>query len=503
MTLAAQLRQIRAELAASVRGVGASTFDAQAEIDSLLRSLDQGAVSTEKASTLRSFVGESIFEAIERYGWSPAPRDLHLVHRWVVAGLSARIAELTEAHESVARVDERLRIILPNARINVVEIDRDLRICWMYDARRIDAGRELIGLSLREIDEPVFAEMMATIVERVIRTGCGERAEFSPPNDRRPEFAFAKAPDHVLAAFEPIRDASGAISRVLVAATEVTELKQAQLELAQSVAFREQMLAILAHDLRNPLSSVLGLARLYARNEQVLPSARRAFAQIDLSSQRMVELIATLLDFSAIRFGQALPVSRVDCALDDTARAVVDELRGAEPERIIELRIDGSTRGHWDTARLAQVMSNLVGNALAHGAAHEPVRMCIDGSDQRVLLRVENRGPVIPAERLPTLFEPFRRGDSDAAPRGLGLGLYIVREIVKAHGGEISVESSVAGGTVFSVDLPRFSLHEGAPPPGSGAAAIPGEKQSLYRADSSNRLSNRAPTEPALQAARA
>jgi signal transduction histidine kinase len=204
------------------------------------------------------------------------------------------------------------------------------------------------------------------------------------------------------------------------------------------------------------LSSVLALARLYAGNDAVPTNVRRALSHIDIASQRMVELIGTLLDFSLARSGQALPITRVDGDLSDAARAAVEELRSATPDRAIDLHVQGDTRGAWDAARMAQIVSNLVGNALAHGDPREPVRVDLEGDDGRVTLRVGNRGPVIAPELIPNIFEPFRRGgDPSARPRGLGLGLYIVREVVHAHEGTIRVESTVERGTVFTATLPR------------------------------------------------
>ncbi len=442
------LRRSRPEIVALAHAKGGSGQDVARELDALLSQLEHGVTEAPPATTLRRAVGDGVFDWIERSGVVVTPRELRVVHQWVLAGVTARIEELEASRRADARTAERLRFILPNARIMVAEIDRELCFRWFYDPRQFPEGVEMIGRKVRDYGDPVFAARIAQLIERVIQTGVGERVELSPPQDG--------APEHVLASFEPTRDASGQIAGVLVAATDVTELKQAQIALAQAVAFREQMLAVLAHDLRNPLSSVLALARLYARNDGVPLNVQRALSQIDQASQRMVELIGTLLDFSAARFGDSLPVTRVDSDLLDIARRVIDELRSTAPDRAISLDAAGDTRGAWDPARMAQVVSNLVANALAHGAAREPVAVDLEGGELRVLLRVRNRGPTIAPEAVPLLFEPFRRGGDPATrPRGLGLGLYIVEQIVKAHAGAVRVESSVERGTVFTVDLPR------------------------------------------------
>lgn len=445
-TMASSLRQSRTELQVLLVRQGIDAELVPRELDALVLALE-GSDESAAPRNQRREVGAAVLAWGDEQGIGCDARDLRRLHAWVVAGMDARIRELESASASAATVEERLRFILPNARIMVLELDCELRVRWVYDPR--GDRHEMLGLNLHEIEELELTEQLSAIVERVVRTGIGERAELSPPNEEG-------RTEHVLASFEPMRDPGGVISGVLVAATVVTELKEAGIALAQAVAFREQMLAVLAHDLKNPLSSILALSRLHARNEQVPANVRRALSIIDQSSQRMVELIVTLLDFSAARFGRALPITRVACHLDETARAVVEELREASPRHEIDLRIDGDTQGSWDAPRMAQTVSNLVGNALVHGAAGKPVEVLLQGNEQHVILRVRNQGAPICAEVMPTLFEPFRRGgDPEQRPRGLGLGLYIVQEIVKAHGGEVAVESTAERGTCFTVTLPR------------------------------------------------
>jgi signal transduction histidine kinase len=172
----------------------------------------------------------------------------------------------------------------------------------------------------------------------------------------------------------------------------------------------------------------------------------------------MLEMIGTLLDFTESRFRGSLPVAPVRTDIHQTCRSVVEELLAAEPGRTIELDLEGDGRGTWDPARMAQVVSNLVGNALKHGARHVPVRVSVEGDEDDVAVKVTNQGPVIAPALMAVLFEPFCRGSAlrDAShARGLGLGLYIARQVVNAHGGEITVESTREQGTTFTVRLPR------------------------------------------------
>jgi signal transduction histidine kinase len=228
-------------------------------------------------------------------------------------------------------------------------------------------------------------------------------------------------------------------------------------ELEQALAFRDQVMGIVGHDLRNPLSAVHGIVGLAQLDDGLTPTARGQLAQIDRAASRMHEMIETLLDFTQTRFAGKLPISPAPTDLHKLCARVVEELVVGHPRRTIALEAHGDASGTWDPGRIAQVVSNLVGNALTHGDSGAPVRLSIEGEAGGVMLKVHNRGPAITPGLLPILFEPFRRGTSPDAPgpRGLGLGLHIAKQIVIAHGGTISVQSSAEEGTTFCVALPR------------------------------------------------
>jgi signal transduction histidine kinase len=177
----------------------------------------------------------------------------------------------------------------------------------------------------------------------------------------------------------------------------------------------------------------------------------------------MNQLIGTLLDFTQLRFHRQLPLSRESVDLDAIATDVIEELRAVHPDQIIEITTHGHLPGEWDACRISQVLSNLVGNALTHGADDSPVEVSVSETDADAIIRVTNRGSTIPKAFYERLFEPFWQGPSDDAggsrQRGIGLGLYIVRQIVCAHGGTIDVDSS-DGRTTFVVRLPRFAAGE-------------------------------------------
>jgi signal transduction histidine kinase len=217
---------------------------------------------------------------------------------------------------------------------------------------------------------------------------------------------------------------------------------------------RDRFLGIVGHDLRNPLSAVAMSAAALARAGLDEPH-ERLVSRIVTSTRRMDELIAELLDFARAREATSFPIQRRPADLAEVARHVVEELRAAHPDITLTLRVEARADGEWDTDRMAQVLSNLAANAIHHGAGGA-VDVSIGAEGDAVVLRVHNDGVPIAAGELPTIFDPFRRGNSTAADNEhLGLGLFISREVVRAHGGSIDVSSSAADGTIFTVRLPR------------------------------------------------
>jgi signal transduction histidine kinase len=214
------------------------------------------------------------------------------------------------------------------------------------------------------------------------------------------------------------------------------------------------MMGVLGHDLRNPLNAARLAAATLLRGD--LPDAvREKVAVIERAADRMSEMIETLLDLAWVRGQGGLPVTRVPTHLGEIARGVASEFAAAFPNRTVEVDARGELQGRWDPARVGEAISNLLANALAHGDPRSPVGLSVDGSAEAVVVKVRNEGPAIPSELRPVLFEPFSRGSTSA--HGLGLGLFIVKEIATAHGGSIDVESSADTGTVFTLVLPRVA----------------------------------------------
>lgn len=231
--------------------------------------------------------------------------------------------------------------------------------------------------------------------------------------------------------------------------------RRATEQLRREGSLRELFMAVLAHDLRNPLNAIqLGASMLAGRPGQD-DAVTRAARRIVTSAERMGKLIEQVLDLTRARAMGGIPVERRRIELAALVDGVVEEVRAAHPTRAIDVDVRGDTSGTWDPDRLAQAVSNVLGNAVTHGTAGTPVRVELVGGEE-VTLTVHNESTPIPPETLATLFDPFRRGErsSQSASRGLGLGLYITDQIVRAHGGSILAESD-ASGTRFRVTLPR------------------------------------------------
>jgi len=223
--------------------------------------------------------------------------------------------------------------------------------------------------------------------------------------------------------------------------------------------FQERFLAILGHDLRNPLASIdmgAGILRQLSKD----PAAIRILDRMRSSSLRMSRMIEQILDLTRTRLADGLKLDPKPMDLRDLTAHVIEELRVIHPSRLIELR-SPPLPGVWDPDRLEQVFSNLIGNALLYGAPEAPVVVVGGIEDGLIWVDVHNDGAPIPAEMQSSLFNPFRRGERESRSSkttGLGLGLYISREVAIAHGGGINLRSSVTEGTTFRVTLPVTSL---------------------------------------------
>jgi sigma-B regulation protein RsbU (phosphoserine phosphatase) len=195
----------------------------------------------------------------------------------------------------------------------------------------------------------------------------------------------------------------------------------------RSLVPADQVIGILGHELRNPLSAIAALAKVTMSRDDLPGDVRERLAQMDRAAQRSLGMIEALLDFSESRWRGILSTRPVLSEPREIAGRVIDEMRAANPDRVIALEVRSPEPFEMDPARIEQVLSNLIGNAITHGSADTPVEVAVDVCETEALLSVKNRGPVIPAEQITSLFQPFTQGGARLAqterPRGLGLGL--------------------------------------------------------------------------------
>ena len=243
--------------------------------------------------------------------------------------------------------------------------------------------------------------------------------------------------------YQPIEDEDGRVTGIFVDGHDVTAQKEAEIALSNHAALREQFIAVLGHDLRNPLAAINGGMSLLLKT----PLDEKAKAIVDLvrgSASRMAGLIDNVMDLARGRLGGGLVLERsVSAQLEPLLRHVVAELQTSAPDRIIDVRIAVTEPVDCDPGRIGQLASNLVGNAIDHGAPGHPIQITAATQDGWFEFSVTNVGEQIPPALLDHIFDPYARGAHRPSRQGLGLGLYISNEIAKAHGGMLTVISTV------------------------------------------------------------
>ena len=255
-------------------------------------------------------------------------------------------------------------------------------------------------------------------------------------------------------------DARGEPTHFTGALADITEPKRLTAEMHERADFERQLIGIVSHDLRNPLSAITLAVSVVLQRGGLDERMERHVQRIHRAAERATGMIRDLLDFTRARQGGGIPVFPRPVDLHEVVHSVVDEVQAAAPDRRLVSERTGSGTGTWDPDRLSQVLSNLLGNALQYSPPDTTVRVASRGLEDAVVLEVHNQGAPIPPEQQPRIFEPLERGaerPEDRGGRSIGLGLYIVRNIAQAHGGTVEVRSSAAEGTTFTVRLPRHA----------------------------------------------
>ena len=229
-------------------------------------------------------------------------------------------------------------------------------------------------------------------------------------------------------------------------------------KLDEIIEFREKLIGIVSHDLRTPMTAILISCRSLLKREDVAAQTLASVGRIQACAERANRMIHDLLDYTQAHLGGGIRLRKHPADLNHIVQHAVSELKVANPHRVIDFQADDSAQGNWDADRLGQVVRNLLSNALHYSPTETPVRIAIDTTaDDGVGLWINNAGPPIAPARLPHIFEPMQRATAinGASDRSVGLGLYIVKHIIDAHGGTVKVESDDITGTSFSVWLPH------------------------------------------------
>ncbi|GHH01458.1 ATP-binding protein [Comamonas sp. JC664] len=254
---------------------------------------------------------------------------------------------------------------------------------------------------------------------------------------------------------------------MVAAGRELSAQKRQEAEARRRAEFEQQLIGIVSHDLRNPLSAIQLGASVLARREELNERSLRSVLRIQTSAERAVRMTRDLLDFTQVRLGGGLPIHRRPVDLHELTQQVIEELRMSHPERELRVESDGDAFGEWDPDRIAQMLSNLVGNALQYSPPGSRVTVRVHGEAPRVMLCVHNEGPPIPDDARERLFRPLQRARTGGANAGrsIGLGLFIVKHIVESHGGTVDMTSREDQGTTFIAWLPRQTPDDATPEP--------------------------------------
>ena len=353
---------------------------------------------------------------------------------------------------------------------------------WENFARSLAAGRTMSIEALRDDAERMLrfiaADMEAAQTRQQEVTKSAGRGPTLPAEELTAahEHGIARAVDRfsLIELVSEYRALRASVTRMWTDATPPTSDSFAQIVrfneaidhiLAEAVPkFSERLdrdadlfTGSIGHDLSNPVNSVLMSARLLAASPNLSSAEQAAVERIDRAGTRLSSMLADLRDFTRTRLGAPVCLECAACDVGRVVRNIVDELAPVYPDRHIAVQFSGNLTARVDAKRIAQVVSNLVANALQHGAANTDVTVSAHGDADTVNIEVHNAGPVIEPALMRTLFDPLRRPPGHANDNRLGLGLYIVQQIVLAHGGRIDVSSTEETGTRFTARLPRAS----------------------------------------------
>ena len=359
---------------------------------------------------------------------------------------------------------------------------------WEAFARTLPAAQSMSGLALRDHCREILSTIADDMDTAQTRQEQSTKSmDMEPPGGMSDSAAESHGTLRHLAGFDLVQlvaeframrasvlalwQRSPESSAAGVAIEEITRFNEGiDQALAESVeryssnlaASRDMFLGVLGHDLRGPLSTVALCNKLLANSGLTESQRVKASQNTDRAITEMNRLIVDLLDYTSSRLGAGIPIEPGPCDVGSVCQDALEAAQASHPEQSFELRRSGDLHAEADAAKLGQALGNLLMNAVQHGDRSQSICLSAVGESAFIVLKVCNQGAPIPTEALPRIFEPLTRFPTnheadDRAQTSMGLGLFIVREIVNGHLGDISVESSPELGTVFSIRLPRVT----------------------------------------------
>jgi PAS domain S-box-containing protein len=397
-----------------------------------------------------------LFETMQEEGVLWHPDQANRLAELTEAAVTMTVSSYVESQQLALRMEQdRLRLVLDAIPSAIAFIDSELVFQLSNRTYQEWLGVPVSAIKGKRVPEILGEENFRCIrphLERVLR---GDLATLQSP------FVFAGGrrgfAETILV---PQTSTEGSVIGVVGIISDITERRHRE-ELERARAELEQYLVgIVSHDLRNPLNAILLGTQSLLRREDLDERTAKMVTRIQSAAGRAARMIADLLDFTRIRLGGGITVNPRPSDLRELTRQVVDEIQMSDPDRQIEVRHEGDARGLWDSDRLAQVLTNLLTNAVRYSTPGTPIVVTTRGEGEWVLLDVHNVGTPIAPERMGSLFQPLHRRENrgESSSRSVGLGLFIVRHLVEAHRGTIDVVSSESEGTTFTVRLPRQGM---------------------------------------------
>ncbi|HEX5751825.1 MAG TPA: ATP-binding protein [Archangium sp.] len=343
--------------------------------------------------------------------------------------------------------------ILANVQDSIIVSDLSGRITYWNEGATLLFGydaAEMLGQSVALLYPSQASQELAKGLADVITTGERSGEWLGRRKDGSEVWVSVRT--------VPMRSAQGAPTGFIGVSRDITELRALRADALHRAELAQQLMGIVSHDLRNPLTAITLAAESGLRKEGRDEAAQvRLLTRIRSSAERMTRMVRDLLDFTQASIGGGIVLNLQPIDLHELTRQVVEEVQFAHPGRKLRVECTGDGEGTLDADRVAQVLTNLLTNALQYSPSDTPVTVRSIGEDGTLRLCVHNLGTPISPEDQRHIFEPLQRGAdrTDSAQRSIGLGLFIVNHLVRAHHGDIQVRSSPEEGTTFQVRLPR------------------------------------------------